>query len=123
DRPTYRLTFGKEDRDKSVVYVKRETDKDSTVVTVPTTVLDRVKQGPLAYMDRSLPAFDGEVTKVVLNRGAETVELVREKKDDKTTWKIVQPKDLEGRPANGFTVDGIVADLKNLRADKLVEEK
>jgi hypothetical protein len=123
DKPTYRLTFGKEDRDKSVVYVKRETDKDSTVVMVPTTVLDRVKQGPLAYMDKTLPTFDGDPTKLVLNRGAETVELVREKKDDKTTWKIVQPKDLEGRAANTFVVDGIIADLKNLRADKLIEEK
>jgi hypothetical protein len=47
----------------------------------------------------------------------------REKKDEKTTWKIVQPKDLEGRPANTFVVDGIIGDLKNLRADKLIEEK
>src|SRR5262249_13125079 len=123
EKPTYRLTFGREDRDKGLVYVRRESGDDSTVVTVPNTVLDRVKQGPLAYLDRSLPSFDGEVTKVVLVRGSETVEIVREKKDEKTTWTIKQPKDLEGRPANTFVVEGMIEDLKRLRAERLVEEK
>lgn len=123
DKPTYRLTFGKEDRDKSVVYVRRETEKDSTVVTVPSIVLDKVKLGPLAFLDRSLPSFDGDVTRLVLNRGAEVVELVKETSDGKAKWKIVQPKELEGRPANTFAIDGMIADLKHLRADRLVEEK
>jgi hypothetical protein len=124
ETPTVKLTFGRVDRAKRLVYVRRETSgEDKSVVTaaVPDTVLDKAGAGPLAYLDKSIPSFTGEVTKVTLERNGQTYQLERDK--DKATWKLTQPKDWAGREADQATVSGIVGDLQHLRADKLVTEK
>jgi hypothetical protein len=132
DKPTVKLTFGKRDRDKNVVYVRRESgdDKDKTVVTVSDAVLDKVTAGPLSYLDRKLATFSDnpfdvakDVTKLTLQRGKETWEVTKEKAGDKTTWKITQPPALAGRTANDQSVTGVLQDLAVLRAEKFVAEK
>jgi hypothetical protein len=121
DTPTVKLTFGKHEGDK--VYVRRESseDKASVVVAVPDTLLAKVTEGPLAYLDRTLPTFTGDATALTLERGGQTFKLEKEK--DKGAWKLTEPKELAGRPANSVTVSDIVFDLKSLRAEKLVAEK
>src|SRR5262249_42929418 len=120
----YVLTFvNAADAVKKTVPVKREKGDKVIVAAVPDKLVDKVTAGPLTYRDKSLPGFDGDATKLVLERGGETWELVKEKKDSKTEWQIKQPKDLAGRLANNFTVEGIIGDLKHLRAEKLLDEK
>jgi Domain of unknown function (DUF4340) len=127
DKPTVRLVFGK--KEGGDVYVRREVGEEKARVAVPTSVLDRVLEGPLAYLDRTLPSFpaESEPVKLTLVRGGETFEIDREKKDEKSTappaWKLAQPKHLAGRTADSLTVENILANLRSLQADKLVAEK
>ncbi len=129
DKPTTTLTFGKRDRDKGLVYVRRESGEDKSIVTVPEALGERVTAGPLAYVERKLPGFAEspdtlkDVTKLVLDRAGAVAELTREKAGDKDQWKFVQPKDLAGRPANEATVAAILRDLATLRPERLVAEK
>src|SRR5262249_11314313 len=113
DQPTVKLVFGK--RDNGVVYVRLETGSDKTRLAVPDTLLTRASEGPLAYLERILPSFssDADVAKLVLQRGGETYEVDKEKKDDKSpgTWKLKQPADLAGRKADPKRVDNILSDL------------
>src|SRR5439155_11866342 len=85
DKPAVKLTFGKRDRDKNLVYVRRESGEDKSVVTVSDGVLDKVTAGPLTYLDRKLPSFASgpfnpaqDVTKLTLVRGGQTWELAKE---------------------------------------------
>jgi hypothetical protein len=123
DKPAYKLTFGSGDAVKKAITVKRETPDETIVVLVPDRVVEKVTAGPLAYRDKSLPKIEGDITKVVLDRGTDVWELDADKKDNKTTWKIVQPKDLAGRTADPFAVQRVTSDLSFLRAEKLLEEK
>jgi hypothetical protein len=130
DKPAVKLTFGKRDRDKGLVYVRREAGEDKSVVTVADTVLDKVTAGPLAYLDRKLPSFAAspfdpakDVTKLTLVRGGQTWEVAKEKAGDKDVWKIVQPQALAGRTANELSVGDVLRDLANLRVEKFVAEK
>jgi hypothetical protein len=130
DKPAVKLTFGKRDRDKNLVYVRRESGDDKSVVTVSDTLLDKVTAGPLTYLDRKLPTFAGspfepakDVTKLTLVRGGQTWEVVKEKAGDKEVWKIVQPQALAGRGANEPSIGDVLRDLANLRAEKMVAEK
>jgi hypothetical protein len=119
DEPTVRLLFGK--RENGVVYVRRKSADDNTVVTVPDTLLDKVNLGPMTYADRTLPSFTEEVTKVLIDRGGVVTELEKEK--DKPAWTFKQPMDYAGRPAQSFAVEGIINGLRQLRAEKLIAEK
>jgi len=67
-KPTVLLEFGKKDKD--VVYVRREADKESTRLAVPASLLDKVTEGRLAYLEHKLPplAANTEITKVSLSR-------------------------------------------------------
>lgn len=125
DKPKVRLVFGK--REGEVVYVRREEGETQTRLAVPATLLDKINAGPLAYLDRTLPTFPptADVTKVVLVRDGQTYELDKEKKDDKAppVWKFKQPKELADRTADAKTVDDLIADLRQLNADKLLVEK
>ncbi len=129
DKPSVKLTFGKRDRDKGLVYVRRESGEDKTIVTVSDTVLDKVTAGPLTYLDRQLPTFAagidriGDVTKLTLTRNGQTWELKKDKVGDKTEWHIAQPQNLAGRKANEFTISSVLHDLSSLRAEKYVAEK
>jgi Domain of unknown function (DUF4340) len=133
EKPTYRLTFAplKEAKATEVV-VKREAEGEKpALLRVPVVVYERVTEGPLAYMDKTLPQFnpaalgrsdpDKDVTKLVYEQGGTTTEVTREKPDAK--WKIVKPADLAGRDADPLTVSSLLNTLNNLRAVKLVTEQ
>jgi hypothetical protein len=124
-KPTVKLTFGK--KDNNLVYVRRESGSDKAVVAVPATLLGKVDQGRLSFLDRNLPSFseNADVAGLVLQRGGQTFDIEKEKKDDKAPaiWKLKEPKDVAGRTANAATVDRIVAELRGLRTDKLVSEQ
>jgi hypothetical protein len=118
--PTVRLTFGK--KDEKSVYVRREADGEKTIVAVPVSVVDKLSEPAVAYLDRALPKFaaNAEVTKLTLDRGGEAFDVVRG--DAKSAWKFDKPKDLAGRPADARNVEQIVGDLRDLVAEKLVAE-
>jgi hypothetical protein len=136
DKPAVKLLFGKRDKigGKDVVYVRREAGDDTSVVAVPASVLDKVLQKPLAYLDKTLPTFalNGDVTKVVIERGGQTFEIEKELKESAAketkpltshTWKITKPADLAGRPADHFMVSSIINTLRTLRPGRLETEK
>jgi hypothetical protein len=129
EKPALTLTFGKRDRDKGVVYVRRESAEGKSVVTVADGLLDKVTVGPLTFLDRKLPTFSEgidagkDVTKVVLDRGGQTWELAKEKEGEKSVWKFLQPEGMKGRTADEFAVSSLLRDLGTLRADKLIAEK
>ncbi len=134
DKPTVKLTFGKRDKigGKDVVYVRREASDETSVVAAPAAVLDKVLQKPLAYLDRSLPSFasNGDVTKLVIERGGQTFEIEKEAKEPAAkevfavpVWKLKKPAELAGRSADSFSVSSIINSLKMLRANRLEAEK
>src|SRR5262249_47971332 len=45
------------------------------------------------------------------------------KESDKDVWKFKQPQELAGRKANAVAVEDAVAQVRHLRAEKLVAEK
>jgi hypothetical protein len=119
-KPTVKLTFGKKDRD--LVYVRRETAAgDTAVVEVPEALLSVAVQGRLAYRDKALPSFSEslEASELILDRDGKTFE-VRKQKD---VWKLKQPKELLDRTADAHAVDKIIADLRGLKAEKLIAEQ
>jgi hypothetical protein len=134
DRPAVKLTFGKRDKigAKDVVYVRREAADETSVVAAPASVLDKVLQKPLAYLDRTLPSFasKGDVTKLVIERGGQTFEIEKEAKEPAAkesfavpVWKVKKPAELAGRSADSFSVSSIISSLRMLRADRLEAEK
>jgi hypothetical protein len=128
DKPTARLSFG--NVSENLVAVKREAGGETMLLKVPAAVLDRVKNGPLTYMDRTLPKFNEldpsqDVTKLVVVRNGVTTELTLDTKaaSPAVAWKFDKPADLAGRTADALAVETIVRTLNNLRAVKLVSEK
>jgi peroxiredoxin len=130
DKPTVRLTFGK--REDGLVAVERlmAGDSEPSIVKVPDVLLDRVKDGPLAYYDKSLPQFnpgsffgDENVSKLVLQRGNDTFEISREGGKADAAWKFVKPEALAGRSADATSVKEILTSLNRLRAKRLVADK
>jgi len=131
EKPTYRLTFALlKDAKATEVVVKREAEGEKpALLRVPVVVYERVTEGPLAYMDKTLPQFNPvalgdpgkDVTKLVYEQGGTTTEITREKPE--APWKIVKPADLAGRDADPLTVSRLLHTLNNLRAVKLVTEQ
>lgn len=124
-KPTVKLIFGK--RTSDAVYVRREAEGDTTLLAVPTSILDKVNQKPVAYLDKTLPSFSehAEITQLVLDRGGEVYDIKNEQKEDKgkPIWKLTQPKDLAGRAADAGKVDRILRDLRELHPEKLEAEQ
>ncbi len=118
DKPTWKLTFGNEDKDS--VYVLREKGGDKSILAVPKGILTKINQGPLAYFERTIPSFSetAAVTKLLIERSGEPVEI---EKDDQV-WKFKQPKDLAGRTADKFKVDALLAELRGLRPERFEAE-
>jgi hypothetical protein len=114
DKPTYRLTFGNEDKDS--VYVRRETGGEKTLLAVPKSLLAKVGEGPLAFLERTLPSFSesADVTTIALDRGGEPVEAAKEG----GVWKLTKPPDLAGRTADKRKVEDILAELRGLRPER-----
>ncbi len=122
DKPAVRLVFGKRDKDKGILYVRRELGDDlktTTLVTIPDTLYDKVTAGPLAYLSRKLPSFAEQPSRVTITRDGQTFVL---EKGDKSYWTIKEPKDLAGRRANGDALALILSDLQFLKAERLVTE-
>ncbi|HZU37866.1 MAG TPA: DUF4340 domain-containing protein, partial [Gemmataceae bacterium] len=106
-----------------VVYVRAKSGKDTTLATVGEDLYDKVEQGRLAYLDRTLPTLpvDADAIKLTLVRDGKTFELT---KDDKAnTWSLKQPGQAKPVPADTQNVNNIVRELRELRALKLVNEK
>jgi hypothetical protein len=128
-KPVTKLRFGV--REGGNVAVERIWGKDSTIVMVPESVYDQVRRGPLAYFDKSLPAFstgssEEGVTKLQLTRGGEVAEIDREQDSankGESKWKIVKPDNLKGRYASDQVVRDILTDMNRLRANEVVAEK
>ncbi len=121
--PTVKLTFGK--KENGLVYVRRERGKDKALVAVADSLLGKVDQGPLAYLDKNLPSFseNADVKEVVLERDGKTFEIQREAKDGKAAvWKFARPKELAGKAADSAAVERILAELRGLRPNRLVNE-
>lgn len=129
DKPTVRLTFGK--KEDNLLYVKRQVgDEKPTLVAIEAApLLDKLSDGPLAYLDRMLPQLPPEetVTKLVLQRPGETFELEKpEKQDEKAgppVWNLQQPATLKGRTVDPFSMMKLLRSLSFLIADKYVAEK
>lgn len=124
-KPVTELRFGNRERDQ--VAVERIWGDETTIVLVPQTLLDQVRKGPLAYLDRSIPAFntslasDEDVTKIELIRSGETYEI--ERASTKDPWKFSKPAALKGREANGIVLRQLLDELNRLRAEEIVAEK
>ncbi len=128
-KPAYTLSFGFRKENAVAVERKRGDDKNSVLVMVPAKLLDQVREGPLAYLDKELPPFGNSrfdavtgVTKLALTRDGTTYEISRENKPD-APWKIDKPSDFAGRTADRAAVENMLRDLNNLRAVKIVEDK
>lgn len=123
--PKVKVIFGK--RENGLVVFKRIADKETTYGRVPETLLDKLKENPLAYLDTFVPKFSesmdlGEnVTKLSISRAGKTFEVSRDKKED--PWKIVSPPEQAGKNADAGLVMNALGALNNLKANKLVAEK
>jgi hypothetical protein len=124
-RPAAELRFGI--LHQGMVAVERVWEGDTAIVMVPPTLLDQMRKGPLAYMDKSLPRFnpglrsDQDVNKIEIVRGSETIEISRA--TEKDPWKFTKPANLQGRQASSAVLNNILDDLNTLRAEEIVREK
>jgi hypothetical protein len=124
-QPVTELRFGNREGDN--VAIERIWGKDSTIVMAPASILEQVRQRPLAYYDKHVPGFstglaaDMDVTRLILNRGGEVIELKREKSG--APWKFVQPKNLKDRNASAAVVSEILSDLNMLMVKEVVSDK
>jgi hypothetical protein len=125
-KPIAILRFG--NREKESVAVERIVGKDSTLAMVSDGLLDQVRKGPLAYLDRKLPGFNPgsfdpseNVTKVALVRDKTTYEIGRDKTGG--GWTFAAPKSLLGRSASTKGIEDLLSKLNNLKAVEVVAEK
>lgn len=123
EKPTIKLTFGR--RDKDLVYVRRESGGEVLRAAVPASLLDRLTQGKLAYLDRRLPTFamNANISKLTLSHGKEPIELVKDDKSTPAGWKLTGPKEVAGRNADADRVERVINDLRGIMAEKYVAEK
>jgi hypothetical protein len=126
NKPNVVVSFGK--RENGLVAVKRQVGEEVLLARVPELLLDKAKEGALAYLSKDLPEFNAgasdasaDVTGLELQRGGTTYVLTREGKDK--PWKIEKPAELAGRTADANQVRFILGTLNRLRANKLIAEK
>ncbi len=123
--PRLKLLFGK--RENGLVVFKRIEGKEITYGKVPETLLDKLKESPLSYLDPIVPKFtessdvSENVTRLSISRAGKVFEVAREKKED--PWKFVSPKEQAGKVADAGLVQNALSSLNNLKANKLVAEK
>jgi hypothetical protein len=119
-KPAVKITFGK--REKDLVYVKREASNDVTRAAVSVSLFDKAAESKLAFLDRKIPFIGAtrDVSKIALARGNENYEIDRGKDE---TWALKQPANLAGRSVDAGKVSGLLGELHNLRAEKLLTQK
>ena len=133
-KPTVKLTFGNQDKEKGLIYVLREVDgdKEPTLLLVKNkeaggTLADHVTAGPLAYLDRKIPTFSGlgfpDVARLTIVRGGEKYELKQDKTGNKQTWTFEAPKDLSGRQGDVRAIMDLQFVLQRLSALRIAAEK
>jgi hypothetical protein len=123
DKPSVVLRFGHLEEGLVAVERKFAGESEGVVALVPAKVLDQVRKGPLAYLDRKVPSFGAisEVTRVVIDHKGATTEVAREKPG--ADWKIVKPQPQAGRTADRNAVEDVLSGLDNLHAERVVAEK
>jgi hypothetical protein len=123
-KPELSLAFGRKENDR--VYVRRETGSGKNVVAVAASLLGKVGEGSLAYLDRTLPSFSetASVASVSIKRSGVVYDFKNEAKDAKLPgkWSIKEPKELAGRKMNDAAIDHAVVELRGLHTDKLVAQ-
>ncbi len=124
EKPATELRFG--NKVSGMVAVERVWEGDTAIGLVPESLLDQVRKGPLAYLDKSIPRYnpsgaDKDVTKVEINRGNEVVEVTRA--TEKDPWKFTKPASRKDQKVSASAVTNILDDLNNLRAVEVVAEK
>jgi hypothetical protein len=125
-KPLYKLTFFLDPTLKKAIGVKREKGDQVLVAAVSDSLQQTLTAGVQVYRDRTLPSLEGEITKVVIDRGSDDVWELKnasDKKEFKQTWKIVRPEKRADLTADPNAVGAIIRDLNPLHADKLLEEK
>jgi hypothetical protein len=133
--PTVRLTIGKQDKDRGLVYVLREVagEKEPTLLLVKDKeggkegLVDRVTPGPLAYLDRKVPVWStaegSQIKQLTLTRNGETITLKSEKSGEVNVWKFDAPKELQGRQADTYAVNDILFAVQRLTPLRVAAEK
>src|SRR5262249_21982337 len=133
--PTVRLTFGKQLKDRALVYVLREKagEKEQTLLLVKDKgqnkegLVERVTPGPLAYVNRKLPTFSTsegtQIKQLVVTRSGETLQLKSEKTGDFVEWQFEAPKELAKRKADTYAVQDILRALQFLSPVRVAAEK
>ena len=128
-KPAVTLSFGFRQGNDVAVDRKRADENAGTILLVSGKVLDQVREGPLAYLDKQLPPFNAnrfnaveDVTKLSLTRDGTTYEISHENKVD-APWKFDKPSEFAGRTADRQTIEDILRTLNSLSASKIVEDK
>jgi hypothetical protein len=133
--PTVRLTIGKQEKDRGLVYVLREVsgEKEPTLLLVKDKeagkegLVDRVTPGPLAYLDRKVPVWSTaegtHIKELTLTRNGEKIALKSEKSGEVNVWKFETPKDLQGRQADTYAVNDILFAVQRLSPLRVAAEK
>ncbi|MSR31838.1 MAG: DUF4340 domain-containing protein [Gemmataceae bacterium] len=123
--PKVRVLLGK--KENGQVAFKRITPGETLYGKVPELFLDRALDGPLAYLDPSLPRFTEnpdpaeEVSRIQITRAGKVTEAARAKKED--PWKMVLPTEQAGKNADPGMIRHVLTALNQVRCNKFVAEK
>jgi hypothetical protein len=126
-KPAVTLRFGHKVGNAVAVERQFGDEPAGTIVEVPDRVLDQVRKSPLDYLDRELPkfstGFEGfkDVTKVLIQRGSDTVEVARDKPE--LPWKITKLPEKTAQTADAHAVEDLLRSLNDLKPARLVAEK
>jgi hypothetical protein len=126
NKPSVVLVF-RTIKDRSAIVERKYADeKGPTVVAVSDKIMEEVRKGPVAYLDRKVPSFPGfgdftDVTKVLLVRNGVATEVTRDKSD--APWKFVQPSGYVSRKVDPSAVRSVLQAFSDLRAQTVATEK
>jgi ribosomal protein L12E/L44/L45/RPP1/RPP2 len=118
-----RVSFGKVDDEKKLVYVRR--GDDATIFGVSSEgLMDIVDRNYLAYRRKQVLSFNqSDVAKLVIRRDGKTfgAEHKKQKEDDiQETWRLIDPVDA---PADSNTISKILGSFSRLNAKKFITEE
>ena len=132
EKSTYRLTFAplKEAKATEVVVKCEAEGEKPALLRVPVVVYERVTEGPLAYMDKTLPQFNPAGSERAIrprrSRNWSTSRAGRQRKSPGRSRRLRgrSSSPPTWRPdADPLTVSRLLHTLNNLRAVKLVTEQ